>query len=147
MPRIKLTERTSYPFSTSCTVQVDDINYGGHMDNARFVSFLHEARVRFLKELGASESDLGDGSTGIVMGDLAVNYKAEVFHGAVLTIRCGIDEMEPRGFRMYYRIENDGVLSALAETGIIGFDYGKRTIAKIPAVFIERVKVFPQGRS
>jgi len=146
MPRIKLTEKASYPFSTDCPVRVDDMNYGGHMDNARFVSFLHEARVRFLKELGASESDLGDGCTGIVMGDLAVNYRAEVFHGAELTIRCGIDEIGPRGFRVFYRVENAGVLSALAETGIIGFDYGKRTIAKIPAAFIEKVKGFSQGR-
>jgi YbgC/YbaW family acyl-CoA thioester hydrolase len=145
MPRIKLTEKPSYRFSTTCPVRVDDINYGGHMDNARFVSFLHEARVRFLRALGASESDLGDGCTGIVMGDLAVNYKAEVFHGAELTIHCDIDEIEPRGFRVFYRIDNGSVLSVLAETGIIGFDYGKRSIAKIPAVFIERLRGFGQG--
>lgn len=142
MPRIKLAERTSYRFSTTCPVRVDDVNYGGHMDNARFVSFLHEARVRFLKELGASEADLGDGATGIVMGDLAVNYKAEVFHGAELTVRCDIDEMEARGFRVFYRIENGGVLSALAETGIVTFDYQKRRIVPLPAAFVERVKAY-----
>lgn len=144
MPRIKLTERTSYRFSTTCPVRVDDINYGGHMDNARFVSFLHEARVRFLKELGAAEADLGDGATGIVMGDLVMNYRAEVFLGAELTIRCEIDEMEARGFRMFYRMENGGAVAALAETGIIAFDYGKRTIAKVPQAFVERVKAYKQ---
>ncbi|OHE59222.1 MAG: hypothetical protein A2Y36_09745 [Treponema sp. GWA1_62_8] len=142
MPRIKLKERTSYRFSVTCPVRVDDINYGGHMDNARFVSFLHEARVRFLQELGATETDLGDGRTGIVMGDLAVNYKAEVFRGAELTIRCDIDEMEARGFRVFYRIENEGAVAAVAETGIIGFDYGERTIGRIPASFIERVREY-----
>ena len=142
MPRIKLAELPSYRFSTTCPVRVDDINYGGHMDNARFVSFLHEARVRFLKELGATEADLGDGDTGIVMGDLAVNYKAEVFHGANLTVRCDIGEIEARGFRIFYRIENEGAVAAIAETGIIGFDYSKRTISRLPAAFIERVRDF-----
>jgi YbgC/YbaW family acyl-CoA thioester hydrolase len=121
---------------------VDDINYGGHLDNARFVSLLHEARVRFLKELGAAEADLGDGKTGILMADLALNYKAEVFHGAELTIRCAIDEMEARGFRMFYRIENRGELAALAETGIVCFDYAARRIVKVPDAFIERVRRF-----
>jgi len=142
MPRMKLAEKAAYRFSTVCAVRVDDINYGGHMDNARFVSFVHEARVRFLKELGASEADLGDGATGLVMGDLAVNYKAEVFHGAELTVRCEIDELEARSFRVFYRLENGGVLAALAETGLIAFDYRKRRLAELPAAFVERVAAY-----
>ena len=105
MPRIKLAEKSSYRFSTTCPVRADDINYGGHMDNARFVSFLHEAE---------------------------------------LLIRCDIDEIEARGFRMFYRMENGGAVAALAETGIIAFDYGKRTFARVPQTFVDRVKAYKQ---
>lgn len=142
MPRIKLSEKSSYCFSTLCRVRVDDINYGNHLDNARLVSFLHETRVRFFRELGADEGNLGDGETGIVMGDLSVNYKAEVFYGNELAVECEIDEIESMSFRMFYRIRNNGALSALAETGIVGFNYKKRSIAEIPDSFIQSLNSY-----
>jgi len=60
-------------------VHISDINYGGHMGNDRSLSLFHEARIVFLKSLGYSEMNIGNG-IGIIMKDAHVDYLAVVSH-------------------------------------------------------------------
>ncbi len=146
MPRIKLTEKSAYSFSTNCTVRLDDINFGGHVDNATLVIFLNEARVRYLKQFGSSGWDMGDGTTGIIIGDLSINYKSEIFYGNEITIDCEIDEIEEKSFRMFYRVRNNGATAAIAESGIVGLNLKEKKTGKIPDVFIEKINTFQKSK-
>jgi acyl-CoA thioesterase FadM len=80
-----------------------------------------------------SEKDLGDAKTGIVLTDLVANYKAEGILFDRLVVESSIGEVHARGFRMFHRVSTkDNRLIALAEAGIIAFNYKKRILAKIP---------------
>src|SRR5512137_1805185 len=57
MPRVKLEEHARYPFSTELEVRVADLNYGAHLGYERLLSLAHQARVRMLDRLGATELD------------------------------------------------------------------------------------------
>lgn len=146
MPRIKLIEKPTYSFTTNCTVRIDDINFGGHVDNATIPVFLNEARIRYLKEIGSTGWDMGDGITGIVIGDLFINYKAEIFYGSEIAIDCEIDEIEEKSFRMFHRIRNNGVVAILAETGLVGFNIKEKKIGRIPEAFKEKILKFKESK-
>lgn len=47
-----------FQFSTDIRVRISDINYGMHVGHDSFLTITHEARVRFLKSLGATEGDV-----------------------------------------------------------------------------------------
>ena len=132
MPRLQLTPRSSYPFSTGLAVRVTDLNYGGHLGNDRILALLQEARVAFLAEHGWSEIDCA--GTGLIMTDAAVQYRGEAFAGDQLDIEVAMAEAARTGFRFFYRItrRSDQALIALAETGMACFDYASRRVAALP---------------
>jgi acyl-CoA thioester hydrolase len=146
MPRIKLTEQPSYPFEMSLTVRVTDLNYGAHLANNAVVELLHEARVNLLRQLGCSEHNLGDGQTGIIMGDLVVNFKQEGFLFDQLKIKSCVAEFSRRGFRIFHKVCKGDDTLALAETGIIAFDYENRRPAPIPEAFHKAMEAYLMTR-
>jgi acyl-CoA thioesterase FadM len=97
--------------------------------------------------LGFSELDLGDGRTGIIMADLAVNYLGEGFMFDDITVLSHIDEISSVSYRIFHHFVNKEKTIALAETGIIAFDYNDRRIVEIPASFIEALNLFVKKRA
>lgn len=132
MPRLKLQPCPSYPFIYSITVRITDLNYGGHLGNDRLLALMHEARAAFLAAHQMSELDCG--GVSLIMGDVAVVYKNEAFAGDRLEIEVGAGEPARNGFRLFYRITRpaDNRLVALAETGMVSYDYKAKKIVRLP---------------
>ena len=137
MARVKLEFPEPAVFSTVLVTRVDDINYGGHVGNERFLTFAQEARIRLFRKLGYPNEASIQGSTGIIVADAAIVYKAELFLGEKVGIELGIDEQAKFSFDFYYRMKNmdKNQVCAIVKTGIVGFDYSKGSIAEIPEEF------------
>ena len=137
MPRIKLLEQEVYEFQSTFQVRPQDVNYGGHVGNDNLVSLVGAARAFLLRSSGLSELNLGDGQTGLIITDLAVNYKAEAFMFDELIIDTHVGEIEPKGFRMFHRVRRDTKLVALVETGFLTYNYAAKKTSPVPAPFLE----------
>jgi acyl-CoA thioesterase FadM len=133
MPRVKLKALDSYPFSIELEVRITDLNYGGHLGNDRLLSLVHEARAAFLSGHGLSELDCG--GVSLTMGDAALVYQGEAYAGDALRFEVAAGEAGRSGFRIFYRVTRpaDGSAIALAETGMVCFDYRARKICPLPA--------------
>ena len=79
MPRVKLESQPKYEFVFETTIQKVDLNYAGHLGNDALLRMLQTARIELFQNRGYKELDLGDGKTGIIIGDLVVNHKGVVF--------------------------------------------------------------------
>ncbi|MBV4358301.1 acyl-CoA thioesterase [Pinibacter aurantiacus] len=145
MARIKIDLPKTFTFSTSIDIRISDLNYGGHVGNDTILSLLHEARVRFLQHYGYSELNLE--GIGIIMGDVAIEYKAEGFYGDRLNIQVCADEFTRVSFDIFYKIEKEhqgkNIVVAIAKTGIVGYDYNLKKVAAIP----EKAKLTLTGNS
>jgi len=135
MARVRLELPETFQFTTELAVRITDINYGRHLGNDSLLSMLHEARVRLLKELGFTEFDI-DGR-GIIMVDAAIMYKSEAFHGDVLRIGVSVRDFSQFGCDFVYKVERmgSGEEIARAKTGIVFFDYDRRTPVQVPEKF------------
>lgn len=137
MARIKLTIPPDIIGTVTIPVRITDINYGNHLGNDALVSIIHEARVQWLKANNYSEIDIE--GTGLIMGDLAVEYTSESFYGDVLEISIAAAEITRVGFELYYRIEtnrNDKkIVIAKAKTGMICYDYTAKKVSAVPEKF------------
>ena len=138
MARLTLDMPDTYLFATELNVRISDINYGGHLGHDALISLLHEARVRWLRSLGYTEADI-EGSP-LVISDLAVIYKAQAFHGDVLTIEIAAGDLNKYGCDLFYRVTHaeTSALVLEAKTGIVFFDYRKKQICRIPGKFAEK---------
>lgn len=135
---------TGFPFTISYRVRVADVNYGGHVANSAVLNFFQDARIAYLQNLGGySEMDVG-GGCGIILPEAHVKYLAEMFMGDELTIGAKIVETGRTSFRMAYRIEREGKVTAEGETTLVCFDYAARKPRRLDGEFLERVKAFEQ---
>jgi acyl-CoA thioester hydrolase len=135
MPRTKLEIPKILPFSTGIPIRIGDINYGGHLGNDAVLSIVHEARVRFLGELGYTEMNVE--GKGIIMTDAVVVYKSEGFYGDVLRVEVGVTDVQAVGCDFVYRLTNakSGKEVASAKTGIVFLDYQTRKVSSVPEAF------------
>jgi YbgC/YbaW family acyl-CoA thioester hydrolase len=140
MARLKIDMPDNYSFSTSLTVRISDINYGGHLSNDSILAYMHEARVRFLKYHHYTEINV-EGSA-IIMTDSAIVYRAESFHGDVLQIDISVKDFNKYGCDFYYLITNKKTTEevAHAKTGIVFFDYQARKMSELPIAFKETIE-------
>ncbi|MBL0255420.1 MAG: thioesterase family protein [Chitinophagaceae bacterium] len=115
-------------------VRINDINYGNHLGNHSLVSILHEARMQWLSGGGFSELDIK--GSGLIMTELAVEYKAESFYGDVLSIAISVADISRAAFDLYYQVSNQqGKLIAQAKTGMLSYHYEKKAIASLSEDF------------
>lgn len=142
MARIKIELPANFTFSTIIPVRITDVNYGGHVGNDSILSMLHEARMRFLKHLGYSELSLE--GVSLIMADVAIEFKAELFYGEEVIASVAATEFSKVGFELYYKLEKEvegaRKLVATAKTGMICFNYDTRKVAAVPALAAEKLQ-------
>lgn len=135
-----------YEFVVPYQVRIADINYGGHVANSAVLNFFQDARIAYLDNLGGySELDIGS-DCGIILPEAHVSYRAEMFHNDELLIGVRVRDLSRSSFRMEYRIERNGEITAEGETALVCFDYRKRKPRRLDAGFRERVVNFEMIR-
>lgn len=115
-------------------VRISDINYGNHVGNDAFVSLIHEARLQWLQQYDYSEMNFA--GAGLIMSDIAVEFKSESFYGDVIKVEVFIGEISRISFELYYRLstkrDEKDILLALAKTGMITYNYDFKKPVSIP---------------
>jgi 4-hydroxybenzoyl-CoA thioesterase len=139
MPRIKIELPEHFSFSTDIPIYIGHINYGHHLDNAQLISLVSEARVRFFKSLGYTELDVE--GVGIVVADVAAQYRSEAFHGETLVVEMGANDFNKYGCDLVWRLSDKatGREVARGKHGIMFFDYTARKAVSVPPGFLAKV--------
>lgn len=139
MSRIKIALPENFSFTAVIPIRITDLNYGNHVGNDAILSIIHEARMQFLSHHGYSELDLA--GVGLIMSDVGIEFKREVFYGDVLSVNITAVNFTSVGFDLYYQLLNkENVVAALAKTGMICYDYSKKKIVHVPAEVKEKME-------
>jgi len=139
MHRLKLEVPEKKIAMIEVPVRISDINYGNHVGNDSFVSIIHEARMQWLKQHGYTELDIE--GFGMIMSDLAVEFKAESLYGDQVQVEIICGDTGRVGFELYFRLFTDRrgkrLHLANARTGMICYDYTVKKPVSIPQKFLE----------
>jgi acyl-CoA thioesterase FadM len=134
MARIKIDLPEQFYFSTEIPIRITDLNYGGHVGNDIFLSLIHEARVQFLQHAGYSEFDFA--GIGLIMNDVAIEFKSEIFYGDIIKASIIAGEFSRVSFDIFYKLEKESndktILVAAAKTGMVCFNYQTKKIVAVP---------------
>jgi acyl-CoA thioester hydrolase len=134
MARIKIEIPEKVIATFHIPIRIADINYGNHVGNDAFVSIIHEARMMWLQQYNYTELNIQ--GFGLIMSDLAVEFKNESFYGDVLQVKIGAGEISRVSFGLYYQLyttrNNQNILIAYAKTGMVCYDYAAKKVAAIP---------------
>lgn len=132
MNRVKVALPDAFAFSTEATVRPADLNYGGHLGHDALLGLLHEARRQFLQAKGFPSEFDAETKLGLIMVDVAVEYKNEAFEGDVLQIDVAATDPNKYGFDVVYHVHKAGREVARAKTGMLCFDYNIHKLRVLP---------------
>ena len=133
---------SDFRFTTPITVRYSDLDAQGHMNNARYFSFMEEARVHYARALGLwTEMDNFD-SMGQIVAEAACTYLRPVKLGQTVDVALRTTRIGNKSLEMAYRLSVNGEVVATGRTVQVAFDYHTQKPVPVPAAWREAIIAF-----
>jgi len=128
---------TPLKFKELISVRVDDINFGGHLDHAKLISLMHQARVQVFKKLGVNELDCS--GNFMVMRNLEIKYSSQSYLNDLLEMDLEIDINRVCvviNYEIFNLTQNKKTARAMAQMAVL---HPKTHQVLSPQVFLEAI--------
>ena len=133
-----------FRFSTTLEVRWRDLDPMGHVNNAVYFSYLEQARVHYLRELGVVSA--APSGIGFILADASCQFKSPLELGERVTIHARVSRMHNSSFVFEYRAEGeDGRLVATARTVQVCYDYQAQQPIPIPDKWRDTIIAYEPG--
>jgi acyl-CoA thioester hydrolase len=108
-------------YDTHVRVRWSDLDAFGHVNNARTLTLLEEARVDWLF-VAAKDHGVLRLTDGIVVAKVIVEYRRAIGFGAPVTVSMGVSALNSAAFTVDYRVEAAGHRAVEASTKLVPVD-------------------------
>jgi acyl-CoA thioester hydrolase len=114
-------------------VRYGDLDPQGHVNNAKFLTYMEQARVFYFKQL-----NLWEGGTflnfGVILADVQLTFKKAVQFGDSIRVGVRISNLGTKSMTSEYRIEDsrDASLFATGTSVLVAYDYHNKRSVPIP---------------
>ena len=133
-----------FRFSMSLDVRWRDLDPLGHVNNAVYFTYLEQARVHYLRELGLIPDDPFDIS--FILAESSCRFQSPVEWGERVTVFVRASELSRSSFVLEYRMEGEGGrLAATGHTAQVCYDYRNRRSIPMPDEWREIVVAYEPG--
>ena len=123
----------SFRHHTRVEVRFRDIDAFGHVNNSAFVTYIEQARVRFL--IDVLDVDVIQ-SLPIILAALHVDFRAPILFGQEIEIGTRVDWIGNSSFsvshEMTAKADGSANLVAQASTVLVAYDYGAENPIPVP---------------
>lgn len=125
-------------------VRYGDLDAQGHLNNARYLTFFEQARIRYFVALGLFEIGQSFMDVGVIMAESKVTYHAPVEYGTPVkagacTCRLGNKSMTVQQSIVH---AETGQVFASGYVILVAFDYHTQTTIPIPDKMRETIRAF-----
>ncbi len=114
-------------------VRYGDLDPQGHVNNARYLTYMEQARVEYIHRLG-----LWDGksftSIGIILADAQVSFHLPILFGQAIRVGVRVSHLGNKSMKMEYRLEDaqNGHMLAAGSTVLVTYDYQAGSTIPVP---------------
>lgn len=108
-------------YVTQVRVRWSDLDAFGHVNNARTVTLLEEARVDWLFT-EAARHGVERLTEGVVVARMQIDYKRAIGFGLPVTVSMGLSRLGTASFTIDYLVTVGGELAATASTVLVPVD-------------------------
>lgn len=138
------TTRSPFRFSTITEVRWRDLDALNHVNNAVYFTYLEQARIRYVREMGLTPDAPSD--MGMIIAEACCRFKSPLTLGEQVTIHIRVSELRRSSFIFEYRLEGDDRrLVAEARTAQVCYDYQNQHPIPIPDEWRDTLVEFEPG--
>jgi acyl-CoA thioester hydrolase len=134
-----------FRFYIPIEVRYSDLDPQGHVTNARYLNFMEQARVSYIRHL-----ELWDGGSflniGIILADAHVTFKEPILWGQEVRVGMRISRLGNKSMDSLYRIEDAQIGKELASGSsvLVAYDYHIGSTILIPDTWRKVITEFEQ---
>lgn len=118
------------PFSYEVPVRFSDADPMGHLNNARALTLIEEARLAYLTQHGAIgiAAEAPEAGNGVIVARNEIDYlRPMVPFVAPVRVDIAVVGVGRSSFRLGYRLYQKGEQTARATSVMVGYDYAAGT--------------------
>jgi acyl-CoA thioester hydrolase len=119
---------TRYIFQ--CPVRWSDLDAYGHVNNARYLTYLEEARVAMIFT-AASEQGVSSFEQGMVIARHEIDYLRPVDYTDQVRIEMWVENLRAGSFTIAYEIFNGDEVACRAQSVCVPFDLAARAARRL----------------
>lgn len=116
-------------------VRFADVDMMGHLNNAKYVTYLEEGRVAYFQQFPELDFTVGDPESrdSVIVASLQMDYRSPAYLNETLVVALHTSEIRRSSFAIEYEVkeETTGRLVATAKTVMVYFDYRKQKSLEI----------------
>jgi len=108
-------------------VRYGDLDPQGHLNNAKYLTYIEQARINYIKQLG-----LWDGSSfldiGIILADVHLTFRSPIHFGQPVRVGVRVSRLGNKSLSMEYCLEDasNGQELARGSTVSVAYNYHER---------------------
>jgi len=135
-----------YKHQVQIPIRYMDLDLMGHVNNARYLNFLEEARLSYAKEVLKLYTNISELS--VVVARIEIDFLTPLFYGQTLMVWTRLDKMGKKSFRFTSLIgipnEEDFSLVSKAEQSMVFYNKEKKKSIPIPEVIKNKVLAYEE---
>lgn len=149
-------ELTAYRHGTPITVRYGDIDMLRHVNNAKYLTYLEQARIKYLFEVVKWD---GTGQLNLILARAELDFKVPVFLPDRLVVYGRVSRLGNKSFDMDYLLVKHGlqtqpleeaqqvtpVLAARAKAVLVGWNPVQEVSERIPDDMRAKIIAFEPG--
>jgi acyl-CoA thioester hydrolase len=120
------------------TVRFRDLDPMGHVNNAVYLTWIENARIEFLRSLGAFDSPY-TGEMTMILARAEVDFRSPLGFGDEVEIDVRPVRLGTKSFDLAYELRSGERLVAEARTVLVTYDYGRAVPIEVPPAWRERL--------
>jgi len=131
-------------------VRLSDTDAMGHVNNARYLTYVEIARVAYYEQVIGEPLPLGvhGAQEGMILADIRMAYRAQAYFGETLRVETRVDSIGTTSFRMIHRVTapesryGPARLVATSEAVLVSYDYAADRPIPVPPAWRARIAAF-----
>jgi acyl-CoA thioester hydrolase len=135
-------------------VRLSDTDAMGHVNNARYLTYVEIARVAYYERVMGRMLPIGvhGAEEGMILAEIRMTYRSPAFFGETLTVETRVERVGRTSFGMVHRITapesryGAARLVAVADSVLVSYDYREECPIPVPAEWRSAIEAF-EGRS
>ena len=124
---------SNFRFYYPIEVRYGDLDPQGHVNNARYLTYMEQTRIAYVRHLG-----LWPGGSfltlGIILADVQITFRKPILFGQPVQVGARVSRLGNKSLTMDYTIEHtvDNSLFASSTSVLVTYEYGTGQTIAIP---------------
>ena len=135
-------------------VRLSDTDAMGHVNNARYLTYVEIARVAYYERVTGNALPIGvhGAEEGMILAEIRMTYRSPAFYGETLTVETRIERIGRTSFGMVHRITapesryGPARLVAVADSVLVSYDYTDEHPIPVPQEWRTAMEAY-EGRA